>query len=204
MYVQLAKRITNAFVNKGSIKNADFDVYAYGFQILLSSISYALIFILISIVTNTLLESLFFFLGFYVVRSFCGGYHASTYLRCHILFAVNHLVFIGLIRYFPSSLLDIAIIAIYIFCCISILSFAPVDHKSKRFIKNEYKTFRKKSVIYSVVLILLLCLVVFGILPSNHFLLSHSIGTLSATVSLIVAKIINYKERKKENEEVSC
>ena len=104
MYAQLAKRITNVFVNKGSIKNADFDVYAYGFQIMLSSISYALIFILISIVTNTLFESLIFFVGFYVVRSFCGGYHASTYLRCHILFAVNHLVFIGLIRYFPSSI----------------------------------------------------------------------------------------------------
>lgn len=204
MYAQLAKRITNAFVSKGSIKDADSDVYAYGFQILLSSISYALIFILISIVTNTLLESLIFFVGFYIVRSFCGGYHASTYLRCHILFAANHLAFIALIRFFPSSILGFAITALYAFCIISILLLAPVDHKSKRFIKNEYKTFRKKSVIYSILLILLLCFVAFGTLPSNHLLLSHCIGTLSATVSLIVAKIINYKERKKENEEASC
>ena len=201
MYAKLAKKLTDSFVKKGSVKEEEADIYVYGFQLILSSASYALIFIIISILTNVLLASAVFFAGFYVIRTFCGGFHASTYLRCHVLFAANHLAFIALLYLIPSDMIKVVSSILYALCIISILLFAPVDHKNKRFIKNEYRRFRKKSVIYGFVLVLVLLLVIFDILPAGKLLLSHSIGTLSATVSLIAAKIINKYERRNENEE---
>lgn len=80
MYKTISYKITDIFIKKKMITEDKKDIYLYGFEIVVSTIIYALIFILTAIVTSTLLYSIIFFIGFYFVRKFCGGFHASTYL----------------------------------------------------------------------------------------------------------------------------
>lgn len=198
MYKTLALCLTKKFIKLNLVPAEKEPVYSYGFEIILSMIVYALIFVITAIITSTLVTSLIFFIGFYLIRKFCGGYHASTYLKCHFMSVLVHLVAIAFLRLFPQSLFyEFTIISLLI-SCVFILLFAPVDHKNKPFIKNEFQRFRKKSCIYCglISVIILLTLILKARLGDNIYLFSYSLGTLSATLSMLGAKIINYYERR--------
>lgn len=197
MYKTISYKITDIFIKKKMITEDKKDIYLYGFEIVVSTIIYALIFILTAIVTSTLLYSIIFFIGFYFVRKFCGGFHASTYLRCHLMTALTHFVAIGFLLFFPEDLKFFFNIAVLYICGALILFFAPVDHKNKRFIKNEYRNFKIKSCIYSIIIILVSTLYLLEILRFDNvdtWIFAYSIGTFSATISMLSAKIINKKK----------
>lgn len=199
MYKIISNRITDVFIKKEIIPEGKKDIYLYGFEIIISSVVYALIFILSAVITSTFVASVIFFVGFYLVRKFCGGFHASTYLKCHFMSVITHFIAIGFLLLFPTDLrLIFNIIVLYI-CGVTILLFAPVDHKNKRFIKNEYRNFRIKSCIYSCLIIIFSTLYFFksSLLDNiNIYIFAYSLGTVSATISMLSAKIININERR--------
>jgi hypothetical protein len=75
---------------------------------------------------------------------------------------------------------------------------APVDHKNKPFINNEYKRFKLLSRLYCVVLLIIFIFECLNVIPQNKIILAFSFGTFSATCSLVSGKIIRKKERKSE------
>lgn len=174
--------------NNNIIDSSKFDVYAYGLEILIAYICYFVIFYIIAIITRTFLESTMFCVGFVVLRKFSGGFHASTYLKCHLLFAINHLLFIILLKTLPETFYNILFFCIPVFAFFSIWVFSPVDHENRPFNENEYAYFKKCSKAYSIVIIILSIILsmfrqVYGIL------FSYLIGVLSASCSIIVGKI---------------
>lgn len=197
MYNKVALNITNWFIKRGIIDSTKKTIYQYGFEVLISSLMYFLFFLLISMITDSIIPSILFWLGLFFVRKIAGGHHAKSYTACHIHFEVNHILFILLFKFFPQSWYRISIIGIIMFCFISILLFAPVDHANKPFINNEYNRFRILSLIYCAVLLIVLALSIIKFLPNNNYLFAYSIGSLSATISLLSGKIIRFIERKK-------
>ncbi len=176
-------------------------MYLYGFEVLISSIIYTTVFILVSIITKTIFPSLCFFIGFYLIRSISGGFHANTYTACHILYFANHIAFIVIIKLTPSCAANIVTSTLLIISSALILIFAPADHPNKPFIKNEKKRFRLLSTLYGILLIFISAFPFFItsklILNTLQFI---SIGSISAAISLTVARIQN--ERRKRHEEV--
>ena len=176
-------------------------MYLYGFEVLISSIIYTTIYILVSIITKTVFPSICFFIGFYLIRSISGGFHANTYTACHILYFANHIAFIGIIKLTPYCAIKAVTSTLLIISSALILIFAPVDHPNKPFIKNEKKRFRLISTIYGILLLLVSAL---PFLINSELILNTlqyiSIGSISAAVSLTIAKI--QKERRKRHEEV--
>lgn len=199
MYKTLALCLTKKFIKMNLISPDKESVYSYGFEIILSTIVYAIIFLATALITSTLMTSLLFFVGFYLIRKFCGGYHASTYMKCHLMTATVHLIAIIFFHYFPHDAFYLFSIVSLLVCCILILIFAPVDHKNKPFIKNEFRRFRKKSCIYCgiIVIILSIAVVLRSKCNNNIYLFSYSLGTLTATLSMLGAKILNFHERRK-------
>lgn len=181
--------ITENLINKKIVCEDKIDIYAYGFEIMISYFCYFAIAIIISIVTCTFFESLFFLAGFVLIRKSAGGYHASTYLKCHILFSLNHIVFIVLHNYFLINIYYFMVLFTPLITLISILCFAPIDHENKPFTPNEYLKFKRKSRISSIIV---LCVaMIFGFIPQiKSLLFGFLFGVLSAIVSLIVAHII--------------
>lgn len=200
MYHNIASKITNFFIRGKIIDAEKEDLYLYGFEIMISSIGYLIVFLLASFISQTVVTSILFWLGLFLIRKTAGGHHANSYTSCHLLFLANHLVFIIIFKVTPLSVYNWSTIAILLLCAILIFSLAPVDHKNKPFINGEYKRYRCLSVIYSCILICVSTLVLFRVITANNFLFSFSIGTLSATISLLFGKIIRNKERKIENE----
>lgn len=151
-----------------------------------------------AIVTHTLLVSLIFWVGFFIVRTIAGGYHAKTYIACHMLFMLNHVMLIVTIKFFPPHAQNHMTFALALLSAILIFLFAPVDHPNKPFIKGEERRFRKFSCIYALlVLVFAFILYAFSILPSEYAL-SFATGTFSAAFALTGAKIQQKKEQKKQ------
>ena len=196
VYKKLSIICTEFFIKHQLIEKEKRDIHLYGFEILLSSLSYLLLFIAISILTNTFLASLCFFLGLFFIRKIAGGHHSKTYIRCHILFALNHLLFITLYYIIQPQLYHYIIPLIFLIAALAMWLLAPVDHKNKPFIKSEYGRYKTCSIIYGCCLIALLILLYTKILPFHKHVFSFSIGTISATLSLLIGKINRTKERK--------
>lgn len=202
MYKKIAISLTESFIRRNILDEEKREICTYGFEMIIANLTYFLIFIATAVVTKTVLDSFFFWLGLFLIRRIAGGHHSDSYFSCHCLSTLNHILFIVLIKYIPMSLFHYCSYSISIVAILSLIFFAPVDHKNKPFIKTEFARFRKYSLIYSFILTIVTLLYYlghcFGNIPFNvdSFIFSYSFGTLSATVSLLSAKIIRYKERK--------
>lgn len=193
-YNILSKKITYAFLKKGMISNQNKEIYQYGFEILLSTLIYSLVFFSTSILTQTIVPSLVFLIGFFIIRTISGGYHANTYIKCHILSIVNHLTFIIVFKYLFGLLPPQLFVVILIISSIVVFLCAPIEHPNKPFIKNERRRFKCLSRLYSTVVIIIS--IIFLVFPEQllkEYFFSYTFGTFSAVVSIVVAKI-NYKK----------
>lgn len=190
LYKTFSINITSFFIKNGIISKKNKDIYEYGFEVLISTFTYTIVFVLTSFLTKTLLSSLLFWLGFSIVRSIAGGYHANTHLRCHLLTMSNHVMFICFLYCIPNHLKSYISTIILLLSSIIILVFAPIAHPNKPFVKTERIRFRILSYAYAFIVIiiaLLICLFYREIL--TDYLFGFSFGTLVAAISLVVAKI---------------
>lgn len=187
MYKKISKAIADIFLNKKILSEDKYALFKYGCELIISNIVYTLIFLIMSMLTNTLVPSLLFYAGFLTTRKFCGGYHASSYIRCHLLFAFTHFLFVSFTYLIPIVLYKVIFISFSIICSISIAIWAPVDHKNKQFTKGEYIFFRKCSLILSI-LIATCASISMILLPTTIHIISIMFGILSAVISMLVAK----------------
>lgn len=195
MYKEIANKITNTLIKKSIVCNEQRDLCLYGFEILISSLFYFIIFLVCSLISKTVLPSFFFWLGLFIFRKIAGGHHSKTYTTCHILFALNHIAFIIIVKLIQTELYHPIIYTILTIAIISLVFIAPVDHKNKPFIETEYIHFRLLSIIYGVVLMMILGLLITKLIAPTPYVFSYSIGTLSASISLLIGKITRKKER---------
>lgn len=202
MYKRIAISLTKSFIKKNILDEEKREICTYGFEMIIANLTYLLIFVATAAITKTIFVSLFFWLGLFLIRKVAGGHHSNSYFSCHCLSMINHILFIVSIKFIPMNVFHYCSYSIFIVAIFSLLLFAPVDHKNKPFIKTEFARFRKYSLIYSFILTIVTLLYYVGHcfenIPFNvdSFIFSYSFGTLSATVSLLSAKIIRYKERK--------
>lgn len=194
--LHLYKKLSTYIIDKTnkSIDEDKREICIYGLEVFISTLVYNGIFLLCALITKTLIESLCYFVGFFIVRHFCGGFHANTYLKCHILFFLMHIIFIILIKLIPASWFFFLQLLLLFLSVVSIILFAPVDHKNKEFTPGEYKYFRKCSIVYAIVLACLGGCALF-LVKLYAFTLSFLIGTFVAVVSMLIAKRIRKIEK---------
>jgi accessory gene regulator B len=198
MYQKIAKKITNCFINNGIINSCDREIYEYSYEVMISQTIYILIMILISLVFKALFESLYFFIGFFLCRKFSGGYHASTYTKCHVLFAINQIVFLFLLRLIKTEYFALTSFLFIIISVIIIFAIAPIDHPNKPFNKKEFLKYKKRSRLFASLLTPIYILV-YIIDKNNLFCFCFSIGIFSVCVSLLYSFL---ERRNKPNEKV--
>lgn len=197
MYKTLAQKITSFFIQKKIIKEEDKEIYEYGYEVLFSETIYIVIMFIISLVTNTVFESLIFFLGFYMFRKFAGGYHANTYVKCHIIFAINQILFLFLLFKTPLLYRDLLAFFSIIITLIITFLYAPIDHPNKPFNSKEFSKYKKQSRTFILISFLIITLIY--ILNKNNILVfCFSIGVLSAGMSLLYTVL----ERRLHNEKI--
>lgn len=184
MIAKLAKSTAYFFVEKQVVKKEDEEVYAYGMELLYSSILNIALAVIIAIITNTVYPTAAFLTTFIVTRQYIGGYHAKTHLGCMSILAAVLCCFAVLSRYIPAecevwiSMLSV-ILSIFL-----ILKFAPVEHPNKPLSGKEKSKLRKSGII-SAFTVFVLVLVMSVFTSTRRYGMYISMGQFTASTAML-------------------
>lgn len=98
--------------------------------------------IVIGVIAGKVFESIAFLVFYIPLRSYAGGYHASTPRRCYfisIVIIMEMLLFIG---YVDLSIIYIILLLVGMVVC---FAFAPVEDKNKPLDRVEISVFKKRA-----------------------------------------------------------
>lgn len=132
--------------SKNSLRKDQADYIRYGLDVMLSTLLNLVCITVVSLIFGELLLGLVFVLVFVPIRSFTGGYHANTKIRCNlsvIAVLVFCIVGTGLLSKLPMNILPVAVAinsGIYILFFVLL---APVEHHNKPL--SEEKRNRNKK-----------------------------------------------------------
>lgn len=200
MYQSISRRTVRWLIRKGTIRQEEQAVYEYSFEVLYSDLMYALFGLAIAVLLHGVLATALFLAGFLPIRKFGGGYHASTYLRCHLLFAGNQIAAILLFHLVPQRIIAPVVVVLVVVSTICVLAFAPVEHENRPFSDSERKHFRRMSVsVLAVSWGILLLLICFRLM-SSEYALAYFFGVFSVSISLLFERIKKRKEGRHHDE----
>lgn len=148
---KVAVIITNYLCINKTIEEKHKDVYIYGFEVFISNVINFCIVMGLGLIFNEVLHAILFYVVFVVTRSYSGGYHANSYLKCNVLFGLICLItllFSKLLTPFISIVYLLIFLAIYVGC---IIEYVPVDSENKKLAKEKKTKFKQISLIISIV-----------------------------------------------------
>lgn len=108
------------------------DIYQYGIEITISFIFNVVLVLLCSIALTDMLAGIVYLFIFIILRSFTGGYHAKTYLKCNAIMVLTFVITFILYKItthyaLPSYVCEL----ITLLNLIPIIKFAPVTNNNK-------------------------------------------------------------------------
>lgn len=187
MIGKLASRTAESFITRPNTCYDKIEIYQYGFFVLYSNIVFLLFTIVLGIVLNIFLSSLIFYITFFSIRQYAGGYHATTETRCEILSTLSITLCIALIKL--STIYDLQTV-LFISALVSafcIFFRCPLDTPEKPLTEKEFWHFRKISWLILLVLIFAVLGFYFAHLKWLHVFFAPCCLSMMLECSLLIA-----------------
>ncbi|MEG2813783.1 MAG: accessory gene regulator B family protein [Oscillospiraceae bacterium] len=188
MSLSVSEKITDSLINNGTIETDDKELYLYGFQqgffILLNFVTS----IVIGLLLGMFWQSIIFTMTYLPLRTFAGGYHAKTPLRCYFSSILLITVTLLTIKFVPWN------IFICIICTLAsslvVLILAPVEDQNKPLDDTEKVVYRRKAQV-------ILSAIVFMILLFSHIKIHFIVNTIVTSLSVLAIMLIFGKIKNK-------
>lgn len=150
---KLSHKIGDDLVHSGVVKAEDAEIYIYGInQILVSlfNVSSALI---IGMILGVFFEIAIFIVSYIPLRSFAGGYHAKTPLRCYVFSVIMlSLVSVGMKYLYLTEWVYYAVLLV---TALIVVLFSPIEDRNKPLDEIEHKVYKKRAIFILVADILI-------------------------------------------------
>ena len=149
---EMAYNISLFLCQKDMIEKEDTQIYTYGFEIFIDSFIETMIIFLIGILGGFIIETLFFISAFTVLRSYTGGYHASTKIACICITTLVYVMNMVLSTYMSNY------VYVYIFVgvvgALLIFIYAPKSHTNKSLDDDQLKRYKTISRVICLVYVI--------------------------------------------------
>ena len=172
--MDLSKKIAAFICGNDCTEEDERSVIEFGIGILLSKMLNLITEIIIGCLFSTFWETIVFLLAFSFLRSYAGGFHASSSLKCYISSSAIMAAALLIIRYAD---MPIASIAFALFGTVICLLLAPVESKNKPLEQVEKIVYRRRMMI--------ILFVILSVMTVSCFLHVHFIFTTLSVVLLI-------------------
>lgn len=127
------------------IKEEDAEIYIYGINQIFVSVLNVSSALIIGWIFDVLLEVAVFMAAYIPMRSFAGGYHAKTPLRCYI-FSVMLLIVVSIsMRY--VCIADWVYYVILAVAALVVLTLSPIEDINKPLNEMEHKVYKKRVIL---------------------------------------------------------
>lgn len=122
------------------------EYYQYGVEITISSVINIVIILCIGLIFRSFIESLLFLLLFVPIRQYTGGYHANTYFKCNLTFAILFTILL-IFYHFTGEILTsyFSILIVYV-CVLTIIFICPIENPNKPIPKEKRKAHKIMAV----------------------------------------------------------
>lgn len=187
MISKLAKSMALFLADKNLIAAEDKEVYAYGAELLLSTVFNLIIALVIALITNTFWQCLVFLTSFVTIRIYAGGYHADTHRNCMLTLVCVQGLFVLIIKNFSAEKVKVAISIMLMLSIAVIILLAPVAHPNKPLTESLKKVLRKKAYVSVAVWTLITLLCTYAL--KNLFGFYSALGMITISAALAAEKI---------------
>lgn len=195
MFYKTSVCIADILEQQNKFAPGDKEVYRYGIQQGLNLALNILTTIIIGILCGMVYPSIMFLVCYMPLRSFCGGYHAKTHLRCYIYSVIMITCILLVAKYTAFNIVVFEVLVLI--SLIIILLLAPVEDENKKLDSVEKRVFRKRAYIIAFLEVLLYHLFLFMHLTNCCKIISIALFSLS--ILMIIGSIKNYIQRKHMN-----
>lgn len=192
MIHKMAATLSCALANRGIFNSEDAEVYAYGFELMISTILNIVLVIIISFLFSAPLAWLFFLLAFIPSRTTAGGYHAKTHLKCCITFCVAYTIFMLIPIFLSEFMTPLTLVIISVASLITVLLLAPMPASSKPMSEEQRIINRRRSIVIAVAGLLLTAVSFVAGPFLLRLIVYFALGQAGAAISLIADKILNF------------
>ena len=200
MIHRLASGITDFFVQKKVIKEAEKEMYIYGFDLMISGLVNIFVVLITGIIIGYIRHSIIFLLIMIPVRMYSGGYHADTHIMCNVVFEICFLISIfisDIIKYYEFAW------CICVFSCIGLIvtaRYAPLENDNKKLYEYEKQKCRRVSIVlYLIFMVISLMLyVISNFVISDYHMFCRETGVYINAVLIIIAALIIAGKKKIE------
>ena len=193
MFAKMAKQLAVRLEENQIIKSDDRELYVYGLNQGLS--------ILLNIVTTLGIGLLFgctpqlvvFMVAYIPLRSYAGGYHARTPLRCYVISIIMLIVVSMCLKCIELNHWYYWTLVVVSFFFIIFLS--PIADKNKPLDEIEVKVYRKRAIF--ILLVEVALSVLFATLHISHLLSVMSLVFITMSSMLVIGCVMNKLNAKR-------
>lgn len=191
MVGNVIEKITSYFVINGIIADEEREIYSYGLHQGLLIIINIMTTLFIGFLFKEVWEIIVFMIAYIPLRSYGGGYHAKTELRCYFLSVALMIALLLLIKFIPIT--KISILTLSSISVVIIYILAPVEDKNKALNDTESKIYKRKTrIILSIEILAVLLLYIWEF---KKFSLIISVAIFMVSLMMIAGRIKNCPRR---------
>lgn len=186
MFQTTAQKITDRLCSQDIIEDADKELYVYGFNMLLTVSLNIISTIIIGLLFGMVFESIAFLVAYIPLRSYAGGYHARTPLRCYIISLLLIVLILLTLNLIGESVLALFILSgIGTIICVTM---SPVEDANKPLDEIEKQEYRKRTLVILSIEMIIFIISIF-VLMKVAAVISTSLALEG--IMLVLGKIIN-------------
>lgn len=195
MVQQMAMKTAEKMSEHSVIDPKTIHIYAYGLELLFSSLAGVVALIIISTACREPFLWIPYLAGFIPLRLSGGGYHAKTHLRCIFAFSLLYSLVLLVERMcvIPAKIWLVA-------CLVNlaiILLFSPVAASNKPLKECQRRTNRWNSLFWGLINLFGCVVLVFLFTTKSQWVNMYFAGSSMAGLSMLLAVINNKQERRK-------
>lgn len=142
MFKSYASKITSFLIENKEIEQEDYEVYKYGFEVLIAFILNISIVLIIGLLFNKVFYSIVFLVCYCPIRQFAGRYHANNYTKCLLVFTFIFILTINTSSRVESQIYTLMIFIISTLSYIGIFILAPLEHRNNPLTLSEIKNIK--------------------------------------------------------------
>lgn len=183
----ISDKIVNRMITGKIIPAEDKDLYGYGLHQGLIILANIITMVVIGIFFNMVIEGILFTASYAPLRSYAGGYHAKTPIRCYFISIVMIVAILCMIKFLAWNAPIVVIVTIISTAIIAIL--APIEDKNKPLDKLEKSVYKKRT---RIILAIELCaLILVWLLEFRTIALSVFMALFMLSGMLLLGKLKN-------------
>lgn len=195
MVQEMARKTAEKMSNHSIIESKSIHIYAYGLELLYSSLAGVVALIIVSVACGKPFLWIPYMAGFVPLRLSGGGYHAKTHSHCIFSFSLLFILILLTERLFAIPA-KAWLIACFVNLVIIFL-FSPVAATNKSLKESRGRANRRNSLFLGLTNLVGCVVLVFLSTSKSQWIGMYFAGSSMAGLSMLLAVVINKKERRK-------